>query len=91
MSAKFWSSSACPPRPKRPLKPKVRGGIGGTADLSVVAEDEVEGVIEEEVEEVVEKEVDGVDLVDSMRNLGLAYFAEVSAPTYCPAILPFGS
>ena len=51
-------------------------------DLTIVAEDEVEGVIEEEIEEVVEEEADEEDLVDSMRNLDLAYFAEVSAPTY---------
>ena len=29
------------------------------------------------------------DLVDSMRDLGIAHFAEVSALRYSPLILPF--
>ena len=71
-----------PPRPKRPLKPKVHwqepgGGIGG---LSVLEEGEgVDGDGDEE------------DLVDSMRALDIEHFAQVSAPAKnTPVLLCYG-
>ena len=61
-------------------------------DPSVV----IEGAIEEAAgDAVVGGEIptvndsDEEDLVDSMRDLGIAHFAEVSALRYTPPVLPF--
>jgi len=70
-----------PPRPKQPLKPK--GGGIGAIDLSVVVEEgegEVEAGLEAGVDGRADPEVEEEDLVDSMRALDIAHFAEVSTP-----------
>jgi len=69
-----------PPRPKLPLKPK--GGGIGASDPSVLvegtAEDEAGGGVGGGVDGGVDGEVEEEDLVDSMRALDVAHFAEIS-------------
>ena len=55
--------------------------MGGTGDLSVVIKGEVEG------DSKVKKGVNEEELVDSMRALWIAHFAEVSATRSDHAIL----
>ena len=73
-----------PPRPKRPLKPKSGAQVVTHSDLTIVAKEEEAG---SEIEaEVAEESANEEDLVDSMRALDIAYFAEVCTLIYEPAV-----
>ena len=69
-----------PPKPKRPIKPKERplGDLSAIIRLVGVPEEE-EDILDEEADEAGDNAgIDDDDLVDSMPNLEIGHFAEVS-------------
>ncbi|RPB18389.1 hypothetical protein L211DRAFT_874882 [Terfezia boudieri ATCC MYA-4762] len=74
-SKRIGKKPSYPTRPKRPLKPKGGGAIT-SSDLTIIAEDILEEGANSGIEGGAEEGEDEEDLVDSMRTLDIAYFAE---------------